>query len=343
MRTPHLIVALAVASLGLASTAVAGHRSTGDHDRVKSPVTLDHHDDEDGAGAPFCTQSAYAAFIACQAEVQDDFWVATAGCIDESEWAERRACNAEAKEDRKDAKEECGEQFEARRDLCDLLGGGRYDPEFDPGDFVDPDDIGGSVAPNPYFPLVVGARWVYQGGDETTTVTVTDKTKLIEGVTCRVVTDVVEVDGTAVEVTDDWFAQDQDGNVWYCGEISQELELFVGDQPQELELVSIEGSWKAGREFDKPGMLVLALPQVGDVYREEFSLGNAEDAAEVTSLTGDESAPAASCDDECLVTRNFSPLSPGSEETKYYAPGVGLILEVSGDGDRNELVEYTIP
>jgi len=343
MRTLHLIIALVVVSLGLASAAVAGHRSTGDHDRVKSLALLDHDDDEDGAGAPFCRQAAYAALIACQAEVQDDFWIAVAGCVNVSERAERRTCDAEAKEDRRDAKEECGEQLDARRDLCDLLGEGRYDPEFDPVDFVDPDDIGGTVAPNPYFPLVVGARWVYQGGDETVTVTVTDKTKLIAGVTCRVVTDVVEVDGAAIEVTDDWFAQDLEGNVWYCGEISQEFETFQGDEPEELELVSIEGSWKAGRDFDKPGMLVLAFPQVGDVYREEFSLGNAEDAAEVTSLTGDESVPAASCDDECLVTRNFSPLSPGSEETKYYAPGVGLILEVSGDGDRNELVEFTMP
>lgn len=318
MRTPRFIVTLAAVGLGSASPSVA-------------------------ADAPFCSQAAYAALVACQAEAQDDFWTTIAGCINVSDRAERRACEREATEERTDARELCSEQYGARRGLCRLLGGGRYDPEFEPHDFVDPDDIGGAVAPNPYFPLIVGARWVYQGGDETTTVTVTDKTKLIEGVTCRVVRDIVEVDGAAVEVTDDWFAQDQDGNVWYCGEISQELEIFEGDDPEELELVSIEGSWKAGRDGARPGIIVLAFPQVGDVYREEFSPGDAEDAAEVTSLAGMESAPAASCDGECLVTRNFSPLEPGSEETKYYAPGVGLILEVSDEGDRNELVEFSVP
>lgn len=318
MRTTRFIVALAVVSLGAASPSVA----------------LDE---------PFCAQAAYAALVACRAEAQDDYWTAIAGCINVSKRGERRACENGAAAERTDAKELCSEQYDARLELCDLLGGGRYDPEFDPHDFVDPDEIGGTVAPNPYFPLVVGARWVYRGGDETVTVTVTDKTKLIEGVTCRVVHDVVEVDGEAIEVTDDWFAQDQDGNIWYCGEISQELESFEGDIPRELELVSLEGSWKAGRDFDKPGLLVPAFPQVGAAHREEFSPGNAEDAAQVVSLAGAESSPAASCGGHCLVTRNFTPLSPGSEETKHYAPGIGLILEVGGDGDRNELVEFTIP
>jgi hypothetical protein len=82
---------------------------------------------------------------------------------------------------------------------------------------------------------------------------------------------------------------------------------------------------------------------VGDAYRQEVSLGDAEDVAEVISITGSESTPGASCDGTCLVTRDFTPLEPGVEETKYYAPGVGLILEVGMDGSRTELVEYQIP
>lgn len=320
MKPRELMIAVSLAGLGWPAAAAAA----------------------DGR-VSFCAQTASAAFAACQAAVQADFWIATGRCTNVTERAERRACEAEAKEDRGDAKAECGEQYDARRELCDLLGGGRYDPEFDPADFVDPDDIGGSVAPNPYLPLIVGARWVYKGGGETDTVTVTDKTKLIGGVTCRVVHDVVEVGGQPVEVTDDWLAQDLEGNVWYCGEITQESETFAGDVPEEPEVVTIEGSWKAGRDGDKPGKLVLAFPQVGDVYLEEFSLGNAEDAAQVTSVTGTATVPAASCHGTCLVTRNFTPLSPGPNETKYYAPGVGLILEVSGHGERNELVEFAIP
>jgi hypothetical protein len=77
---------------------------------------------------------------------------------------------------------------------------------------------------NPYFPLPVGARWVVrvtdpEGGEQRQVVTVTDQTKRIaNGVEARVVHDVVREDGKPVEVTDDWYAQDSEGNVWYFGE-----------------------------------------------------------------------------------------------------------------------------
>ena len=112
--------------------------------------------------------------------------------------------------------------------------------------------------------------------------------------------------------------------------------------PDDPELVEIEGSFKAGRDGDQPGILLPFSPQVGDAYRQEMSLGNAEDAAEVISITGSETAPAASCLNDCLVTRDFTPLDPEVEENKYYAPGVGLILETD-EGDRTELVEFFIP
>ncbi len=57
------------------------------------------------------------------------------------------------------------------------------------------------------------------------------------------------------------------------------------------------------------------------------------------STTGSESAPAASCAGDCLVTREFSPLEPDTEEFKYYKPGVGQIVGVE-DGTRTELVEF---
>jgi hypothetical protein len=172
-------------------------------------------------------------------------------------------------------------------------------------------------------------------------VTVTHKTKLIAGVTCRVVRDVVQEEDGAKEETDDWFAQDRDGNVWYCGEQSKDFETFEGDDPEQPELVSIEGSFKAGRDGAKPGIIMLADPQVGKAYRQEFALGEAEDVAEVVSITGTEAVPAASCTDNCLVTRDANLLEPGANEFKYYAPNVGLILEIGTEGERNELVEVT--
>jgi hypothetical protein len=185
---------------------------------------------------------------------------------------------------------------------------------------------------------------VYEGGDETVTVSVTEKTKLIEGVTCLVVNDLVEEDGAPVEDTDDWYAQDLDGNVWYCGEIARNFEVFEGDNPEEAELVDIEGSWKAGRDGAQPGIVMLASPQAGDVYRQEVALGEAEDAARVISTTGSASVPAASCDSDCVLTRDFTPLEPDARERKFYAPGVGLIVERDlVSGDRVELVEFSAP
>ena len=104
------------------------------------------------------------------------------------------------------------------------------------------------------------------------------------------------------------------------------------------QLVSLEGSWEAGVEGARPGIIMKAAPMVGDLYRQEFSLANAEDVAEVTSTTGTESVPAASCSGTCVVTRDFSPLEPDAEEQKFYAPGVGVILEIEEDGGRVELV-----
>jgi hypothetical protein len=83
-----------------------------------------------------------------------------------------------------------------------------------------------------------------------------------------------------------------------------------------------------------------ASPQVGDAYRQEFFLGDAEDLAEVVSVTGDEHAPAASCNGDCVVTREFTPIEPGHEANKHYAPGIGLILETLPDGGREELVKF---
>ena len=290
--------------------------------------------------AGFCTRTAKAALTACGNEVRSDFWIATGNCINVLDDEERKACDADAREEKKNGNDLCQEQFQARLDFCDVVGQDRYDPDFDPGQFVDPADIGDSVKPNPYLPLIVGTTWIYKEGTQTTdTVTVTDKTKLIEGVTCRVVHDVAEENGVVIEVTDDWLAQDLAGNVWYCGEIAQGFESFEGDVPKEPELVTIDGSFKAGRGSDKPGIFVPIAPQVGDGYVEELSLGNAEDAAKVISITGNEAVPAATCNNNCLVTHNISGLEPGVSDTTYYLPGVGPILEIDQDGNRTELVE----
>jgi len=71
----------------------------------------------------------------------------------------------------------------------------------------------------------------------------------------------------------------------YFGEEVKDFETFKGDNPLRSELVSINGSFKAGRDGAKPGIIALASPKVGDAYLEEFSLGNAEDVTEIQSTT----------------------------------------------------------
>jgi len=279
-----------------------------------------------------CTATSKAAKRACGHELRDDLWIALGNCNNLSSGEARLECRVEVWQEYVSSFGDCREQFEAREELCDALGQGAYDPPIDPDNFLDPGEI--AAQPNPLLPLIPGRRWVYEGGDETITVMVTDRTKEILGVECVVVRDVVEEDGEVTEDTDDWMAQDVEGNVWYFGEISKNFE--------DGELVDIEGSWVAGEESAKPGILMKAQPQVGDVYRQEFALGDAEDAGEVVSLTGSTTVPAASCAGTCAIVKDFTPLEPDAAEHKYYAPGVGLILEVDLEtGERVELIEMT--
>ena len=132
-----------------------------------------------------------------------------------------------------------------------------------------------------------------------------------------------------------------DGTTWYCGEQVKDLESFDGDNPKLPELVKIDGSFKAGRDRDKPGIIFQADPKAGQVYLEEFSLGNAEDVTEILSTTYkfgvnhelDRGVPKSLaqqlCAGDCVVTRNYSLLEPGAFARKYYAPGIGAFLEVN--------------
>lgn len=288
-----------------------------------------------------CSQTANLLFRACRHEVQDDFFLASAKCLNVSDQAERVECFADAQAARREGNQLCRDQRTGRRDVCRALGEDRYDPDFSPANFDDPKH---PTNPNPYFPLGIGNTWEYRGDDERNTIAVLNETKRIDGVRCLVVRDQVFKDGDLVENTDDWFALAADGNVWYCGEEVKDFESFAGDQPRRPELVSIDGSFKTGRDGDKPGIIFLASPKSGDVYLEEFSLGNAEDATEVLSTAYtfgsnadlDRFVPQALVEllcasSDCVVTKNFSLLEPGIFARKYYARGIGFFLEVNPD------------
>jgi hypothetical protein len=161
---------------------------------------------------------------------------------------------------------------------------------------------------------------------------VTREIRQVMGVPCVVVRDVVTVEGELIEETFDWYAQDKAGNVWYFGEEAKEYENGVA--------VSTGGSWEAGVDGAMPGMIMRADPQVGDRYRQEYYEGEAEDMAEVLGLNESASVPYGSFS-ELLMTKDWTPLEPDFAEHKYYARGIGLVLEVivEGGSGRVELVE----
>lgn len=296
------------------------------------------------AAEPGCAVSAQTQRLACEFDLRDDYFTASAQCHDNTNVD--GACFDDAALDYDDGLDECNDVLAARLDLCDALDDETHDPEFGEdhvANFVDPLEIGATVAPNPWFPLVTDNRWVYEGDDgETVEVVVTADTKLIDGISCVVVVDTASEDGTVVEITRDWYAQDVDGNVWYCGEIAENFEEFDGDETSEPELVDIDGSWKAGRDYAEAGMLLPFAPVVGDIIRQEYAQTDAEDVIEILAVDATEAAPGGVCADACLQTRDFTPLDSEANENKYYAPGVGLIVEIDLEGGgRVELIEFT--
>ena len=205
------------------------------------------------------------------------------------------------------------------------------DADYDPA--VEASALSASVT-NELFPLPVGATWVYEAetedGLERIEVSVESGTYDVWGVEARVVRDTAYVDDELAEDTSDWFAQDDDGNVWYLGEDTAEYEGG--------EVVTTAGSWTSGEGGALPGVNMLGAPQVGDTYRQEYLAGEAEDYAVVVSLDEEVTVPAGTFTG-CLKTHDLSAIED-LDEYKYYCPGVGTVLVEEPGGVREELIEY---
>jgi hypothetical protein len=193
----------------------------------------------------------------------------------------------------------------------------------------------GTTIDNPYFPLLPGTTYRYKGieGDQAAKelVTVTDLTRVIQGVTTTVVLDRVFLDNELTEKTYDFFAQDKAGNVWYFGENTKEYEAG--------QVVSTAGSFEAGVNGARAGIIMLAQPAARDSYFEERATAVAEDQATVLGTGRRAKVPFATFNN-CLETQNFTSLEPGALEHKLYAPGIGLVFEEdqSGGTDTMRLV-----
>jgi len=280
----------------------------------------------DAASPNYCRLTSQGVSLGCQSDARADYQVAVANCLNRPDTLARKACRSAAAVATKEAQEECRDQLEARQDACDELGPTPYAPLITPANFV-------ATIDNPYFPLTPGTTYIYEGqidgAFERVEFSVTHRTKVILGVTCVEVHDVATIDGERAEDTVDWFAQDVDGNVWYFGENTFELEDGL--------ISSIDGAWLGGIDEAKPGIVMPAHPAVGDFYRQEFSLANAEDLAEVLSLGASVSVPFGTFS-PCLQTEETTPLSPDHREHKFYAPGIGNVLTIDPEtGERSEL------
>ena len=208
---------------------------------------------------------------------------------------------------------------------------GRYAPAIDPSNFV-------ANVDNPRWPLEPGTAFHYKGTrgkvPQVDNEVVTHRTEQILGVSCTVVRDTVSERGHPVERTLDFYAQDKQGNVWYLGEDSFEL--------KHGRFVRASDSWRSGVDGAKPGIIMPARPRSGDSYRQEYyPRGEALDEAHVLGYRGPVTVPYGSFK-RALVTSEFSPLEPQTEE-KYYVAGVGEILErvVKGHHEEFRLVSVT--
>jgi hypothetical protein len=213
-------------------------------------------------------------------------------------------------------------------------------PDFAVAAFSDP-----STIDNPQLPFAPGTTWTYEGetedGTERVVVEALDETRMVRGISCRVVRDRAFLDNVLVEDTHDFFAQDDAGNVWYMGE---EVDNYAYGTNGALLEITHEGAWEAGKDvagvgkIAQPGFAMKVSPQLGDVYHQEYYLGEAEDIAEVVALDVQVNL-SDGASHTCLQTRDFSSLDPQANERKYYAPNLGLVLEETvGSAARLELI-----
>ena len=280
---------------------------------------------------PACSTHAKLLRHACYADRQDDYLVHIADCVYVTSAENERDCRKSARVESAEKSEECRDVYEARLDVCDLVGEQRFDVEFDPDDFVNPNDLG--FVPNPYWPLTAGHTHVIIAEGEVTVVTATDEVRDVGGLPCRVIRDLVfeedvddegEVEYEAVEVTQDWYAQHVDGDTIYCGENTYEIEEGLID--------NTDGSFANGTDRARAGFLVRAFPVIGNGDRQEMATDEAEDYVRYENMgvspSDDEGGDdmAFPCNDTCLQTFEVNPRDPGQAEYKYYLPGTGFVL-----------------
>ena len=202
----------------------------------------------------------------------------------------------------------------------------------DPSNFV-------AQVDNPWYPLTPGTRYIYvgvkDGQPSRDVLTVTHQVRTIDGVPSVVVQDRLYLRGRLGERTTEWYTQDRQGNVWYFGEDTAELN-------RSGHVTDTNGTWRAGVRGARPGIFMFAHPRVGQSAQQEFYEGQAEDRFQVLSLHAAVTVPYATSR-VAMLTKEWTPLEPGVLDHKLYVRGIGTVLEqtVKGAVERAALISVT--
>ena len=170
---------------------------------------------------------------------------------------------------------------------------------------------------NPYFLLEPGHRCTYKHGSETLSITVLDETKVVDGVTTRVVEEREEKNGKPKEISRNYFAMDKSTNdVYYFGE---DVDIY-----KDGKVVGHGGAWLSGVNGAKFGLMMPGRPKVGDKFYQEVAPKVAMDRAEIVGVHEPLTTPAG--DFRCLHVKETTPLEKDVSH-KWYVAGLGLVKD----------------
>ena len=179
----------------------------------------------------------------------------------------------------------------------------------------------GPTGTGAYFVLTPGFRLHYQHGKDTSTTTVLNETKLIDGVEARAVEDRELKDGQVAEVTRDYYAIDRaTGDVYYFGE---DVDVYKNGK-----VTGHGGSWLSGVKGARFGMMMPGAVKPGQKFYQEHAPGTAMDRGEIVAVNETVTTPAGTFKN-CVHLKETTALEPGVTDHKWFAPGVGLVK----DGD----------
>lgn len=172
---------------------------------------------------------------------------------------------------------------------------------------------------NDYFVLEPGHQLVLGKGDIKMQITVLDETKVIDGVTTRVVEEREWDKGQLTEVSRNYYVMcEQTKDVLHFGE---DVEVY-----DKGKFVKNEGTWIAGTHGNRPGLLVSGTPKPGMRYYQEIAPGIAMNRGEIMSLTATCKTMAGTFT-QCMKVKGTSSMDKKKLEYKYYAPRIGLVQD----------------